>query len=266
MSDEIRENEDVVEQTTQDSPESEAPEQDPGQDQAQEQQPSEAETDADQSETNEVEDTPKDNAAWAKMRVENKQLKQALEQSGVDAEYLDQLRQASQPVSADYSQATTQVDDSAEYGQVTQAVNTAQSLSAQAMAEIRELKNQLENQQDMAARQKYPDLFKNPEFEAIVAEKKLVARMLGKNRTTTEIADEASRLFSKSIEKAQAQATEQAEVRQTQKTQAVAQPQTTTSAGTGTGDSKDELRMRVRRGDRDAQEAVAKNLIADLDF
>lgn len=260
-----RENQEVEEQTPQDIPESEVQEQEAGQPQEPEQQPSETETDASQEETNEAEEVPKDNAAWAKMRTENKQLKQALEQSGVDAEYLEMLRQANQPFTPQPSQPQ-QVNEDAEYNQVTSAVNNAQQVSTQAMQRIQQLESRLEQQQDKSARDKYPDLFRNPEFEAEVAEKKLVARVMGIDRSTTEIADQVAKRFKRSIEQAKVEATQQAQHREAQKTQAVVQPQTTTSSGVSSQDTKDELRERARRGDRQAQETLAKDIIADLDF
>lgn len=265
MSDEQNRENEVLEETSQADPGAEVVEEDPGQGQEPEQQPSETETDAEvdkTEESNEVESSqdepPKDNAAWAKLRTENKQLKQAMEQAGVDAEYLEMLRQANQPQQVDYSR---QLADDPDYQD-----NTYAQMSARALQEVQQLKNQLEFEQDKTAREKFSEYFADPEFEALVAEKKLTARVLGKQRSTSEIAQEVARLFDRRIQVGQAQGQQAAQVRQANKAQVSAQPATTTGP-TGGIDQMEQLRDRARRGDIKAQEQLVKEtLLADLNF
>lgn len=211
---------------------------------------------------NEVGEAPKDNAAWAKMRTENKRLRETL--NTVDPSYLASLHSAVAP--QDFSQQqVTQVNGDADYTQVIAGVNTAAQTAAQAKQELSRLRQQLELQQDREAEREYPALKTDKGFQQLVAEKKLAARVLGHDRTTLEIAEEVDRLLTRREEQTIAKVTADTKEQILQRQAISSEPKGQTSGGRSTV-SNEELRMRVRRGDAQAQQEVAKNLIANLDF
>lgn len=247
----------TVEVPTQDAPPSESQEQTVDQPEVQTQETLESETS-----TNEVSEAPKDNKAWAAMRAENKRLKDAV--SNVDPKYLENLHSAvsHQP---DFTQNVPQVQGDAEYGQVTQGVNWAAQQSAIANQKINKLQNQIELQQDREAERAFPELKSNKVFQQIVAEKKLVARTLGIDRTTYEIAQEVEDLLGKHEEQVVVKATQDATNKVLQR-QAISSEPRGTSSGGRSAITNDDLRMKVRKGDSQAQTEVAKSIIADLEF
>lgn len=233
--------------------------QEPVTDQSQTQKPESPESDTGKNEVGEV---PKDNAAWAAMRAENKRLKDAV--SSVDPAYLESLRGATSPQT--YTpQPVPQVTGDADYTQVTQSVNYANSQAARANQELSRLRNQMELQQDREAERAYPQLKTDKVFQQIVSEKKLTARVLGHDRTTLEIADEVDRLFNKRDEQVVAQTAETTKKQMLERQVISSEPRGTTSGGESSTKSE-ERRMKVRKGDMDAQTEVAKDLIANLEF
>lgn len=211
---------------------------------------------------NEVEDQPpKENAAWAAMRAENKRLKEAV---GVDPAYLNKLRSATsnEPV---FAQRANPVNPDSDYEQVTNSLNWTQQQAVHANNEIANLKNQLEKQQDREAEDAYPELKTDPVFQQIVAEKKLAARVLGHDITTREIAGQVKKLLSRRESQVVAQTEAQTQQRMVAKQAAMAEPKGTTTGGSSTA-SSEELRQRVRKGDMSAATEVAKGLISDLEF
>jgi hypothetical protein len=240
-----------------DVPSSESPEEAVDQPQPEEQENPETDTGK-----NEGSDVPKDNAAWAKMRTENKRLKQTLDE--VDPEYLERLRGAT--TSHSYpAQNVPDVTEETDYSQLTQSLNWTQRQAAQANQKLAELQNRLEEQQDREAEDAYPRLKTDKSFQQIVAEKKLAARVLGHNRTTKEIASEVERLLGQREQQAAVQSAEETEQRLAQKQAAIADARGTTSGGKTTVEDES-LRVRVRKGDQEAASEVAKGLIADLEF
>jgi hypothetical protein len=211
--------------------------------------------------TNEVGEAPKENAAWAAMRTENKRLKEAV---GVDPEYLKSLHGAvsSQELP---NQQIPQVTGDADYTQVTQGVNWANSQAAQARRETAQLRNQLELQQDREAERAYPELKTDKGFQQVVAEKKLAARVLGHDRTTLEIADEVAKLLGRREEQVKVQAAQDTKEQILQRQVISSEPKGQTSSGKSATTNED-LRKRVRKGDTEAETEMAKGLIADLEF
>lgn len=208
---------------------------------------------------NEV-DTPKDNATWAAMRVENKRLKEALED--VDPEYLNRLQSAVAPQEYTMPQVNP-LNDDADYSEVTRSLNWTQQQALQSQQQIARLQNQLELQQDRMAEDAYPELKTDKVFQQLVAEKKLAARVLGKDVTTTEIARDVKRLLDRREEQVAVQAAQSAK-------QQVIEKQMATAEAKGQSGAKqvvdEDLRYRVRKGDAEAQTEVARGLIADLEF
>lgn len=223
------------------------------------QQPDEQSTETET--VNEV-DVPKDNAAWAALRVENKRLKEVVAE--VDPEYLNMLRGAVRP--QEYNQPEfNPVSDDTDYSEVTNRLNWTQQQAVQANQQISRLQNQLETQQDRMAEEAYPELKTDKEFQQIVAEKKLAARVLGRDVTTMEIARDVKKLLSRRDEQISVQAAQDARREVAEKQVATAEARGQSSAGKPMEDDES-LRMRVRKGDSDAQTQVAKGLIADLEF
>lgn len=207
-------------------------------------------------------EVPKDNAAWAQMRLENKRLKETI--ADVDPEYFEKLRGATQP-QVYQGQQTPQVSADDDYSKVTQNLNWTSNQASQAVREVRNLQAQLELQQDREAERAYPEMKTNKVFQQIVAEKKLAARVLGHQKTTLEIADEVNRLFKQRDEEVTAKTTQQVKETILERHAISSEPRGQTTGGRS-GVSNEELRMRVRKGDSAAQEEVAKGLIADLEF
>lgn len=256
--------EEVVEETTQANPEPEPTQEEVATPQAKEK-PAESETAEETQSNEEVEDsTPKDNKAWAAMRVENKKLKEQLEETGVDAEYLEQLKNVTrgQDVKGPNPQAIT---EDTEYGTAIQGINEARQLAYQTRQELAQLKRERLEAEDREAENAYPGLKSDQLFQQMVAEKRLASEVMGRHRPTIEIAREVDKILSRRGQQVQAQATEEAERRQAEKQTATAQPQTSTSQGNSGYDS-DSVRKGVRKGDRTAQTEMAKGIIADLDF
>jgi len=249
--------EEKVEAPTEDNPEPESAKEEADQPQPEEQESPEAETGK-----NAEGDKPKDNAAWAAMRKENKRLKEELE--GIDPEYLERLRGATSPQEFQ-SQESPDLTEDADYSEVTKRVNWAQDQATRARQENAQLRAQLELQQDRQAEESYPELKTDKQFQQIVAEKKLAARVLGHGRTTTEIAREVKNLLSRRDEQVAAQTAESTKQQMNERQAATAEARGQTSGGVSTS-TNEELRQRVRKGDMEAQNEVAKGLIADLEI
>lgn len=259
-----KQGEEPAEAPAQDAPPSESQEQPAVQPEAQPQESPETETG-----TNEVGEAPKENAAWAAKRVENKKLKEENERlkealGSTDPKYLESLRGAVTPQEYPQEQVP-QVSGDADYNQVIQGVNYANAQAARARQENAKLQNQLELQQDREAERVYPEFKTDKVFQQIVAEKKLVARVLGHDRTTIEIAEEVARLLNKREEQVAIKASEETKAQILERQAISSEPKGQTTGGRPSADSED-LRMRVRKGDQKAQEEVAKNIIADLEF
>lgn len=264
MTDQNKGEEKLAEAPAQDAPTSESQEQPVVQPEAQPQESPETETGK-----NEVGEAPKDNAAWAAKRVENKKLKEENERlkealDSTDPKYLESLRGAVGPQEYPQEQIP-QVSGDADYTQVTQGVNYANAQALRARQETAQLRNQLELQQDREAERAYPQLKTDKVFQQIVAEKKLAARVLGHDRTTIEIAEEVERLLNKHEEQVVAKASEETKAQILERQAISSEPKGQTTGGQSSTSNED-LRMRVRKGDQKAQEEVAKNIIADLEF
>lgn len=250
--------EEVVEQTTQANPEAEAEVQEPGQVE-EEAQTVETET----TQNNEAEEPPKENAAWAKMRVENKQLKQIAEAVTHDSEYFKKLQEANQyqPYVPDIQPITEEAD----YGQTINAVNQAQRIAQQANYQLAQMRQEILKQQEREAYQRFPELKTDQVFNQLVAERKLVATQLGQPMTTVEAAEMVKGDLERYAKQYSAKAEEQTKQRMAEKKIAIAEPKSTTTAG-ASSTADDELSYRARRGDRTAQVEKAKRLLEGLDF
>jgi hypothetical protein len=250
MSDEIRENE-AVEETV-DQPQSE-----PETQETENQEPESAQSaeDTDTQLTNN-DDVPDKNAAWAAMRAENKRLKDALEESGVDEQYLADLRGLSRHT-PDYQ--PTQVTPDDDYDKVTGTINQTNQVAASAYREVNQLKNTLREMEDRQAEMEYPELRTDPHFQQMVAERRLAMEIAGKRVATADIAKSVKRQLDLYREQISAQTREQVKQRQTEKQQAIAQPQTQSTQGKSSM-TDEELRMRVRRGDEAAEIEMARRI------
>lgn len=221
--------------------------------------------------TNEVEEAPKENTAWAAQRVELKRLKEenermqrALDESGVDADYLRSLEEVTQ--GQQYQPNIQQVTPDSEVDQIYGAVNSASREAAQARLELQQLRNQMREQEDRLAEAEYPELKTDPAFQQLVAEKRLASEVVGKPRPTREIAREVKKLLSRRDEQVAEQARVETENRTLARQQATTEAKTETTGGSSST-TDEELRFRMRKGDRAASEQVIKDkLLADLDF
>lgn len=240
-----------VEQTNLDNPESE-------------QQPTETETVAQDQvtegeETNE-EQAPKDNAAWAKMRVENKRLKEQVSQVAPDDGYLQELNQMAG--AAPYQYQEQQITENTDISQVSQSLNQAQRIALEASQRVRQLEISLEEQEMFNS---YPHAREDKLFQQLVAEKKLVSRFMGKEKRYVDIAREVDGLIRRDRDMAAEQARQSEKQIQVEKAAATTQTPSYTTAGNNSDDMED-LRSRSRRGDRGAMEERLKRKLGDISF
>lgn len=245
-----------VEQTTQESPTLEA-EETQLEDQ---QQPVEAETTAEDQETDTEETNdeqpPKENAAWAKMRVENKQLKQQVQQQPqIDEGYLQDLQGFTNQANT-YHQ-DLQFSENTGIDEVTQAINAANRAAKESSARVRQLEIQLEEQEMFNS---FPHFKQDKLAQQLIAEKKLAASFTGRERRYVDIAREVDSLLRKNREQVEAETRETEQKKFVQKQAATTQTQGTTTGGGQQTDLED-LRMRARRGDRHAQEEILKRKV-----
>lgn len=246
-----------VEQTTQESPaEAEQPE-------------AEVQESSEESENINNDEAPKQNEAWAKMRVqqreleeENAKLKSALEESGVDAEYLEQLREVSRQVPQQEPKQVN-VSPDTDLSEVTGAINQTGQTAAAAFQEVQRLKQEIREREDSEALSQFPELSKDPMFEQMVAEKRLANEVMGRRVPTVEIARQVKKQLDYYRNQTQAETEQQTKERVQQKQTATAQPQTSTSGGQSS-QADEELRNRVRKGDPTALTERNKDLIGDL--
>lgn len=247
MTEEIREQE-VVEQTTQDIPESET-------------QPSETETEAletvEESEEPNEEQAPKANAAWAAMRLENKRLKERAAQPQVDDQYLQELNQMTGAAPQYQDQQITEETD---LSQVSQSLNQAQRTAYDASQRVRQLELTLEEQEMFNS---FPHAKEDKLFQQLVAEKKLVSRVMGREKRYVDIAREVDSLIRKDRDQAAEVARQTEKQLNIERQAATTQTPSYSSAG-NSGNDTDDLRLRARRGDRTAQEELAKRKLGDL--
>jgi len=205
-------------------------------------------------------EAPEKNAAWAAMRAENKRLKEALDASGVDAQYLEDLKSVTQS-SPEYQ--PTQVSPDDDYDRVTGAVNQTSQVAASAYREVNNLKNTIREMEDKQAEIMYPELVSDPIFQQRVAERRYVLSVMGKSKSTSEIAREVKQEVEFYRGTASAQTQKQVLQRQQEKQQATAQPSTQTSGGRSTLTS-DEVRYGVRKGSEAAGIKLAESITGDL--
>jgi hypothetical protein len=194
------------------------------------------------------------------MRAENKRLKEALDSSGVDAQYLEELRSVTQ-TSPEYQPKDVTPDD--DYDQVTGAVNQTSRVAATAYREVNNLKNTIREMEDRQAALEYPELNTDPMFQQRVAERRYILEVMGKKKTTSDIAREVKKELDYYRSTASAQTQEQAQQRQQEKQQAIAQPSTQSTGGRSTL-TNDELRLQVRRGSEAAGIKLAESITGDL--
>jgi hypothetical protein len=251
-----------VEQPIQEEVNSEVEQQEPVQAQDAQPEPVEEETTASSEDTN-TDTQPKDNAEWAKRRIENKRLKEAVNRSEVDQTYLDKLLGVTSPdVYSNQSQQVKFTEDT-DLDTVNKTVNYALAEAASAKAEANRNRRETE---DMIAEQAYPELKSDPLFQQLVAEKRLSSEVLGHRRRTIDICREVDTLLSQRDQRAAAQAEVKTQQRMVNKQTATAEVNTSSSQGRSTF-NQNELRQRIHRGDRDAlSESIKNTILADIDI
>lgn len=218
-------------------------------------------------ENQEVEQSvPKSNEAWAKLRVENKRLKEQLTQTGVDSDYLEQLRSVTKPYTQQPRQSMpydNEITPDSDVDTVIREVRQAREEAQRARADVQSSRREWE---DQIAEERFPELKTDDLFMQLVAEKRLAAEVLGKKRTTVQIAQEVSDLLKTREAQVEQKTRETDQRRSVVKAQAQTDVVGQTSGGVST-QNDDELRMRIARGDMDALTSRLKNnLLKDLEF
>ena len=114
------------------------------------------------------------------------------------------------------------------------------------------------------ARQKYPDLFADPEVEQEIADRWFASKMRGETYSVSEIADRVAKRFAKAVSKAEKSGAEKALEQVSPKEQAALSVQSQTSAPNRQAQSDEEyekLRLQSRGGrlasDTDSTMAIA---------
>lgn len=253
--------ENVVEETTQDSSPSSKEETISPQTQQEETQVESDETTAEVSDSKDVESsmTPEQRKAFQEMRLENKRFKEEQEarKSSESAFDVFKPKQTNQGVDPNnYINPNTGEIDWTTYNQA--VVNQASVAASNAVQE------QLDEDR---ARNLYPEVFKNPKFEEALAGQWFAKKMQGKNVSITELAAGYVDLVQDSVKKAEKVAekrgAQQALSELTPKEAASLQAQGTTSAQAKNElslEDEENLKLRARRGDDDAMAQLMRGV------
>jgi hypothetical protein len=198
------------------------------------------------------EDTEEQRRAFQQMRLENKRLKEQLEQGdgkSAFSAFRPQQPPVSQPVRIEnFTDPTTgetnwQAYQVAQTQREQQTINQATFAAQQATQEILDENN---------ARSKYPEQFKDKNFEQRVADRWIAAKLRGENPTISNIADDEARLYGKVVSKAEKIGAEKAlnEVSEKEKAGLSVSGQTSQPAQRITSQEEFErLRVKTRLGD-----------------
>lgn len=221
----------------------------------QEEEPQEQDEEADQEELEEESDseeaepkgmTEEQRKAFQEMRLENKRLKeeQGARKKGESA--FDVFKpKTTGPVDINnfVDSSTGNVDWNA-YNQA--VVSQAQTAATQTVSE------QLD---EAKAREKYPEVFADPDLEEAVAGKWIASKLQGQEVSISDIASKLSKKLTKATTKAEKEGAKKALTELTPKEEAAlsAQGQSSSSAQRqANAEDLESLRLRARRGDEDA--------------
>lgn len=251
--------EEVVEPTTEETP--------PQEEQATQEEIEDIQPEDNPDEIEGEEESPS-NAAFAKLRAENKRLKELAEQTQVDSEYLNSLKSVAKPwESPDYRmpQFNPGINDNTTYDQLNQQMAQLQQQAYQATQEAERTRMEME---ETMAKQKYPDLFADKEAEQIMAEKLITAKVTGQRKSVMQIAEETARIFQRRQEAMQVEANQQAKARvETKRTADVQTPGTATPPSHQAQENEDAIRNQIRRGNMEATESYLKDrVLKNMDF
>ena len=137
--------------------------------------------------------------AFQEMRLENKRLKEEVEARKKNESAFDSFR--TKPVAQNFN--SDQFADP-----VTGEIDWARYNAAQEAKITATVTNQVEERlkeerDESNARNKFPDLFNDPEVEQEIADRWFASKMRGENPTVTDIASKISKRFEKALTKAE---------------------------------------------------------------
>ncbi len=207
--------------------------------------------------------------AFQQQRLENKQLKEELDKLKSEQEgrvknesAFNSFRAPAQPAGqADINQYTNPITGEVNWNGYNAALNAVarQEASYQASQTVRE---QLDEYQ---ARSKYPEVFKDKDLEEEVASRYLFYRLKGENVSIEDLAGRVAKRMVKVLDKAAQQGAEQALTELSPKEQASLAISGVNSAPvqkTQQAQEDESLKFTVRRGGREADEALARLMAA----
>lgn len=215
----------------------------------------EAELDAHEDTEEASEMTEEQRKSFQRMRLENKKLKEEIQARQKGESAFDVFRPKAPTGGVDINNYVDPNTGNVDWGSYNNAVvQSAQAAASQTVSE------QLDEQ---TARQKYPEVFENPDLEEAIAGRWLAAKLQGKDVSITELADKFSGLVQKEVDKAERKAekrgAEQALNELTPKEAAALKAQGTTSAPARQAQSAEDeesLKVAARYGNEDALAAL----------
>ncbi len=199
-----------------------------------------------QDESSGVEMTEEQRKAFQDMRLENKRLKEEMEARGKAESAFDHFRpQSTGPVNINnFVNETGEVD----WNRYNQAVTSqAQTVAAQTVQETLD---------EQRARDKYPEVFADPDLEEAIAGQWFASKMKGANVTVESLAQKFSKKLGNAVTKAEKEGAKKALTELTPKEQASLSAQGQSSSGMKNQLSQDEesfLEQKTREGDEEAR-------------
>lgn len=219
------------------------------------------------SQTQEVETAPKESEAWKQMRLENKRLKEELENRQKGERAFDSLFPKTESKAQTVQQA--QAQHGSQYVDVNQFIDKdgnfdAVSYNQAVNSKISQLEQRItqydQDRDEREARESIPQLNPSskeydPDFEQLVADRWLRLQVEGRGQTLKEVAQSFMKKSSKELDQAKKQGAQEAMESLSEKEQASLDvtPQTSSRARQAQAEADSaQLRSRVRQGDEAA--------------
>ena len=188
--------------------------------------------------------TEEQRKAFQEQRLEIKRLKEEVEARGKSESTFDQFRP--RPTGAvDINTFTNPVTGEVDWPRYNQAVNTqTQATASQTAQEVYD---------EQRARDKYPEVFADPDLEEALAGQWLASKLQGKTVSIASLAERFSKKLAGATSKAEKEGAKKALTELTPKEQAALSAQGQSSSGKDQAlEDEEDLRLRTRKGDDDA--------------
>lgn len=199
--------------------------------------------------------TEEQRKAFQRMRLENKRLKEEMEARGKTENAFNAFKPQAQPGTVDINKFVDPNTGAVDWNGYNQAINTqARATAAETVQEQIDENN---------ARQKYPEVFADPDLEEAVAGQWFASKLNGKDVSITEIAGKVAKKLSSAASRAEKIGKEKALEELTPKEQAGLKADGQTSAPSRQAQSAEDeeiLRVRARNGDEEALAQLMKSV------